>query len=58
MDVLRLLTRGLYNYMVAENLHFSDSTPRNHVSAMISKLDVAELARVAILAIRHGLDQT
>ena len=57
VDVLRLLARGLSNAEIAEKLHLSEGTVRNHVSAIFSKLDVSDRTQAAILAIRHGLDQ-
>ena len=58
VDVLRLIARGLSNSDIAEKLHLSEGTIRNHVSAIFSKLDVSDRTQAAILAIRHGLDQS
>jgi DNA-binding NarL/FixJ family response regulator len=58
VDVLRLIARGLSNSNIAEKLHLSEGTIRNHVSAIFSKLDVSDRTQAAILAIRHGLDQS
>ena len=41
-EVLRLLARGLTNADIAARLHLSEGTVRNHVSAIFSKLDVAD----------------
>jgi DNA-binding NarL/FixJ family response regulator len=57
IDVLRLIARGLTNAEIAEKLHLSEGTIRNHISAIFSKLDVSDRTQAAILAIRHGLDQ-
>jgi DNA-binding NarL/FixJ family response regulator len=57
VEVLRLIARGLSNAEIAESLHLSEGTIRNHVSAIFSKLDVADRTQAAILAIRHGVDQ-
>lgn len=56
-DVLRLLARGLTNAEIAERLHLSEGTVRNHVSAVFAKLDVADRTQAAVLAIQHGLGQ-
>jgi DNA-binding NarL/FixJ family response regulator len=58
VDVLRLIARGFSNAEIAEMLHLSEGTIRNHVSAIFAKLDVSDRTQAAILAIRHGLDQS
>lgn len=55
--VLRLLARGLSNSEIAGQLHLSEGTVRNHVSAIFAKLEVADRTQAAILAIHHGLDR-
>jgi DNA-binding NarL/FixJ family response regulator len=57
-EVLRLMARGLPNSETTERLHLSDGTVRNHVSAIFTKLNVADRAQVVIIAFRHGLDRT
>ena len=56
-DVLRLLARGFSNTEIADRLHLSEGTVRNHVSAIFSKLDVSDRTQAAIIAIQHGLDK-
>ncbi len=58
VDVLKLIAQGLSNSAIAEKLHLSEGTVRNHVSAIFLKLDVPDRTQAAIIAIRHGLDQT
>ncbi len=55
VDVLRFLARGLNNADIAGQLHLSEGTVRNHVSAIFAKLNVTDRTQAAILAIRHGL---
>ncbi len=57
VEVLRLVARGLTNAEIAENLHLSEGTVRNHVSAIFSKLAVSDRTQAAILAIQHGLNK-
>jgi DNA-binding NarL/FixJ family response regulator len=57
VDVLRLVARGLSNSEIADQLHLSEGTIRNHVSAIFTKLDVADRTQAAIIAIQHGLDK-
>jgi NarL family two-component system response regulator LiaR len=55
MDVLRLLARGLSNAEIANRLYLSPGTVRNYVSAILSKLQVADRTQAVVLALRHGL---
>jgi DNA-binding NarL/FixJ family response regulator len=57
VDVLRMVARGLNNSEIAARLHLSEGTVRNHVSAILSKLELADRTQAAILAIHHGLDR-
>jgi DNA-binding NarL/FixJ family response regulator len=54
-EVLRLLGRGLSNGDIAEQLHLSEGTVRNYVSAILGKLDVQDRTQAAVLALRSGL---
>ena len=54
-DVLRLLARGLTNADIAARLYLSEGTVRNHVSAILAKLDVSDRTQAAVIAIQHGL---
>jgi DNA-binding NarL/FixJ family response regulator len=53
--VLRLLARGLSNAEIARQLHLSEGTVRNYVSAVLAKLGVSDRAQAAIMALRYGL---
>ncbi len=55
IDVLRLLARGMSNAEMAAQLHLSEGTVRNHVSAILTKLGVPDRTNAAILAIQAGL---
>lgn len=55
IDVLRILSRGLNNASIAEALHLSEGTVRNHISAILAKLDVSDRTQAAVIAIQHGL---
>ena len=55
VDVLRLLAQGLTNTEIAGRLYLSEGTVRNHVSVILSKLDVPGRTQAAVLAIQHGL---
>ncbi len=55
VDVLRLLAQGLNNADIAARLYLSEGTVRNHVSAILAKLEVADRTQAAVLALQHGL---
>jgi DNA-binding NarL/FixJ family response regulator len=47
----------LNNADIAEQLHLSEGTVRNHVSAIFAKLEVADRTQAAVIAIQHGLGE-
>lgn len=55
LDILRLVARGLNNARIAEQLHLSEGTVRNNVSAILAKLHVNDRTQAALLAVQHGL---
>ncbi|MBX0327820.1 response regulator transcription factor [Oscillochloris sp. ZM17-4] len=55
VDVLRLVARGFSNADIAEQLHLSEGTVRNHVSAILAKLGLADRTQAALIAMQHGL---
>lgn len=57
VDVLCLLARGMSNADIAGRLHLSEGTVRNHVSAILAKLEVSDRTQAAVIAIQHGMVQ-
>ena len=57
LAVLNLIATGHTNASIAEQLRLSEGTVRNHVSTILSKLDVADRTQAALLAVEHGLHQ-
>jgi two-component system, NarL family, response regulator LiaR len=55
LEVLRLLTRGLSNHQLAEELVVSEKTVKTHVSSILMKLGVRDRTQAALLAVREGL---
>lgn len=54
-EVLDLMARGWDNRRIAKELFLSDKTVRNHVSAVFTKLDVADRSEAIARARRAGL---
>ena len=54
-DVLELIARGESNAVIAHHLSLSEKTVRNHVSAIFTKLQVADRAHAIVKAREAGL---
>jgi DNA-binding NarL/FixJ family response regulator len=55
LDVLRLITQGLRNSEIAEELVVSAKTVDHHVSSVLSKLGVSSRGDAAREAVRLGV---
>jgi DNA-binding NarL/FixJ family response regulator len=55
LEVLELLARGKPNAEIAKTLYLSPHTVRNHISNILSKLQIANRTEATALAIRSGL---
>ena len=53
--MLGLLGRGYSNAAIASHLQLTEGTVRNHVSAVLGKLDVSDRTQAALIALRCGL---
>lgn len=54
-SILPLLARGLKNKEIASELFIAETTTRDYVSSILSKLQVSNRAAAAAWAIEHGL---
>jgi DNA-binding NarL/FixJ family response regulator/two-component sensor histidine kinase len=54
MEVLQKLAEGLDNDGIAESLHISVRTQRNHVASILAKLGVHSQLQALVFAVRHG----
>lgn len=54
-EVLCLLVEGLSNKEIASQLHLSEGTVKNYVSAIIAKLQANDRTHAVVTALRHGL---
>lgn len=57
-EVLRLVAAGLSNRLIARELALAEKTVKTHVSAILSKLGVADRTQAALYAVRSGLVDT
>lgn len=55
LEVLKLLAVGMYNKGVADELHISERTVKNHVSSIFKKIDVSDRTQAVVFAIRNNL---
>jgi len=54
-QILTLIANGNTNKQIANNLEISEQTIKNHVSAILRKLNANDRAHAVVVAIRCGL---
>jgi NarL family two-component system response regulator LiaR len=55
LQVLRLVAQGRENSEIADELGISFRTAKNHVSSILTKLELGNRVEAAVFAVRHGL---
>lgn len=55
LEVLKLLTEGLFNKEIAYNLSISEKTVKNHVSNIFKKISVSDRTQAAVYAIKNSI---
>ncbi len=54
IEILDLVARGNSNKIIARKLSISDQTVKNHVSAILRKLEVNDRTEAVVYALRNG----
>ncbi len=55
LEVIKALAQGMSNKQIAQSLHISEKTVRNHASNIYKKLHIYDRTQAVIYAIRRGL---
>lgn len=55
MEVLKLITEGLFNKEIAYHLSISEKTVKNHVSNIFKKISVSDRTQAAVYAIKNNI---
>jgi DNA-binding NarL/FixJ family response regulator len=55
IEVLKLISEGLFNKEIAYNLAISEKTVKNHVSNIFKKINVSDRTQAAVYAIKNSL---
>jgi DNA-binding NarL/FixJ family response regulator len=55
LEVLRLIANGKDNSQIAEALHISPKTVKNHISNILMKLQIDNRIQAAVYAVRSGI---
>jgi DNA-binding NarL/FixJ family response regulator len=58
LEVLTMVTRGLSNAEIAEELTISPATAKTHVAHLLTKLDARDRIQLVIIAYQSGLTAT
>jgi DNA-binding NarL/FixJ family response regulator len=58
MEILQFVTQGKSNKEIAQILDISHQTVKNHMTAILKKLDVRDRTQAAVYALRHGWVRT
>ena len=56
-EIIALTAQGFKRSQIAEKLFISDSTVRNHLTSILSKLELSDRFELVFYAYRHGLSK-
>lgn len=54
-EILNLIAKGLLNKEIAEELHITERTVKNHISNIFKKINVYDRTQAAVYAIEQGI---
>jgi DNA-binding NarL/FixJ family response regulator len=54
LEILRGVSRGKANKIIADDLNISEHTVKNHIKSILSKLDASDRTDAVVIAIRRG----
>jgi DNA-binding NarL/FixJ family response regulator len=54
LEILRGVSRGKANKIIADDLNISEHTVKNHIKSILSKLDANDRTDAVVIAIRRG----
>lgn len=57
MEILNEIVGGVNNKSIAQKLHITHQTVKNHVSAILGKLKANDRTHAAVIALRRGMIQ-
>jgi DNA-binding NarL/FixJ family response regulator len=55
VEVLRLISRGMSNTEIADQLYISESTVKTHVGSILRKLDLRDRVQIVVFAYQYGM---
>ena len=55
MDILTLVSEGLLNKEIANDLNITERTVKNHLSSIFKKIEVSDRTQAAVFAIKNHL---
>lgn len=55
VEVLKLLSKGMLNKEIANELYISEKTVKNHISSIFRKLDVQDRTQAAVFAVKNRI---
>lgn len=55
LEVLVQVANGMFNKEIADTLHISERTVKNHISNIFKKIDVSDRTQAAVFAIKNNI---